>query len=55
MVRLDDLDLLLGVSHLVDDVVLDFSSVCCKVIVQELVLLRSVEFGVRKILVQLLQ
>jgi len=55
VVGLDDADGLLGVTYLVDDVVLDLSPVGCEVVVQQAVLRRRVELRVWELCVQLLQ
>ncbi len=55
MVRLDDLDVLLGVSHLLDDIILNLPPVCGPVIMQKTVLFGSIKLRIRKILIQLLK
>jgi hypothetical protein len=53
MVGLDDLDVFLGLSHLVDYIIFNFSPVRGPVIVQQTVLLWSIKLRIGKILIQL--
>lgn len=53
MVWLDDLDVFLGVSHLIDNIVFNLSPVGGPIIVQKTVLIRSIKLRIGEILIQL--
>ena len=55
MVRLDDPDLFLRVSYLVDDIIFDIPLVFTQVIMQQLILFRLIKLRIGKFLIQLFQ